>query len=250
MPKFVDLTGQKFGRLLVIERGPDYLSGGRKRFKWKCLCDCGNVYYTRGDALKSGATQSCGCLNKELSAEKGKARTIDLTGKTFGYLTVLERAGSDQRREALWLCQCKCGSPPIKVLGSNLRTGHTASCGCKTISTGELAIIQLLTENNIPFETQKSFKNCVFEDTNRQAKFDFYVDNQYLIEYDGEQHFRPDAFHTTEEEFQRIQWKDGYKNKWCKENSIPLIRIPYTHLKNLTINDIILTENNKFITKE
>lgn len=107
-----------------------------------------------------------------------------------------------------------------------------------------------MVENNIPFETQKSFENCIFEDTKRQAKFDFYVNNQYLIEYDGEQHFQPAAFNATKEEFQRAQWKDKYKNKWCKENNIPLIRIPYTHLKNLTINDIILTENNKFIIKE
>ena len=107
MPQFIDLTGQKFGRLLVLEKGPEYLSGGRKRFKWKCLCDCGNIYFTRGDALKNGSTKSCGCLKKDVNKIKGKSNVINLLGQTFGYLTVIDRAGSDGRREALWLCQCK-----------------------------------------------------------------------------------------------------------------------------------------------
>lgn len=41
---------------------------------------------------------------------------------------------------------------------------------------------------NIPFETEKTFKTCKFFDTNALARFDFYIDNKYLIEYDGETH--------------------------------------------------------------
>ena len=58
------------------------------------------------------------------------------------------------------------------------------------MSIGEDIIINILKENNIPFVTQKTFENCRFPYSNRKARFDFYIDNKYLIEYDGEQHFR------------------------------------------------------------
>lgn len=57
----------------------------------------------------------------------GKA--VDLTGQTFGRLTVLERAGSDRRGNAQWLCQCECGNSTV-VVGYHLRSGNTQSCGC------------------------------------------------------------------------------------------------------------------------
>lgn len=53
----------------------------------------------------------------------------NLKSKEFGRLLVLERAGSDRRGEALWLCECVCGKM-TEVLGHNLRSGHTQSCGC------------------------------------------------------------------------------------------------------------------------
>lgn len=55
-------------------------------------------------------------------------RLIDITGQTFGRLTVLERAGSRDRK-ALWRCRCSCGQDAI-VIGKLLRSGHTKSCGC------------------------------------------------------------------------------------------------------------------------
>ena len=56
---------------------------------------------------------------------------IDLTGQKFGYLTVLKRLNySKTGHTYLWECKCDCGNITI-VRGSNLRTGHTISCGCK-----------------------------------------------------------------------------------------------------------------------
>jgi hypothetical protein len=62
MPKLVDLIGQRFGRLLVIE--PHY-SSKYKRVLWLCQCECGKEKIVLGYNLKSGNTQSCGCLGKE-----------------------------------------------------------------------------------------------------------------------------------------------------------------------------------------
>lgn len=68
MAFFKDLRGQTFGRLTVIERGPDYITPkGKKRIRWVCVCSCGNptpVLVERGN-LTTGHTQSCGCIVEE-----------------------------------------------------------------------------------------------------------------------------------------------------------------------------------------
>lgn len=57
MPKFMDLTGKRFGRLTVIERAET--KNGKTR--WKCLCDCGKYTYTITNRLVQGKSLSCGC---------------------------------------------------------------------------------------------------------------------------------------------------------------------------------------------
>lgn len=58
-------------------------------------------------------------------------KLIDLTGKKFGHLTVLNRATNAKNGHARWECQCDCGNPSIVIVdGVHLRDGHTISCGC------------------------------------------------------------------------------------------------------------------------
>ena len=67
MSKFVDITGQRFGRLTAVERvGLDK----SKHALWKCLCDCGNYTIVGSNSLKAGNTKSCGCLNIETATER------------------------------------------------------------------------------------------------------------------------------------------------------------------------------------
>jgi hypothetical protein len=60
---FTDLTGKVFGKLMVVERGPNKVYGSRMQSKttWRCKCECGNEHLVTAQALKSGVTQSCGC---------------------------------------------------------------------------------------------------------------------------------------------------------------------------------------------
>ena len=243
MGAFIDLTNQRFGRLVVIEKVEKY----NKEWVWKCQCDCGNIALVEGRNLRGGITRSCGCLKKE-SDKKSKNNTINLIGQVFGHLTVKQRLGSDNRGEAIWLCQCDCGNEKlIPVLSSNLRRGHTTSCGCTRRSHGEQKIAQLLTDNNIHFEMEKVF----FKFSNgTNARFDFYVDNKYLIEYDGETHYAYNmhGWHN-EKQLQSQQERDIIKNQWCLDNNIPLIRIPFTIFPELTINDLLLESSKYIITK-
>ena len=66
MRKLVDLTGQRFGRLTVIER----TASTNKNAKWLCRCDDGNYVSVFGMDLKSGKTQSCGCIHSEQLAQR------------------------------------------------------------------------------------------------------------------------------------------------------------------------------------
>lgn len=68
MPKFIDRTGQRFGRLLVIE------DAGRNAFKkvlWRCACDCGKDINVPAGALVTGNTTSCGCYLKAQITKHG-----------------------------------------------------------------------------------------------------------------------------------------------------------------------------------
>ena len=94
-------------------------------------------------------------------------------------------------------------------------------------------------ENNIPFTTEKVFTDCRFPDTNCVARFDFWVDNKYLIEFDGEQHFYNTASNFFKDSLEKTQARDQFKNTYCKEHNIPLKRIPYTAIKTLTIEDLL-----------
>jgi hypothetical protein len=59
-------------------------------------------------------------------------KAIDLTGQWFGRLEVLERAGSYRNTHATWRCRCRCGVE-IVVVGKNIRSGNTQSCGCALV---------------------------------------------------------------------------------------------------------------------
>lgn len=65
--KAIDLTGQRFGRLVVVERAGTNKSGNAL---WRCLCDCGNTTEVRSADLRRGATKSCGCLSREMVSKR------------------------------------------------------------------------------------------------------------------------------------------------------------------------------------
>lgn len=115
-----DITGKVYGRLTVTGRAPDR----KKRRYWECVCTCGTKKIVSETHLKQGHTRSCGCLVRE----SGRHRASDLTGRTFGRLTVLKRVGSG-KDGAKWLCQCDCGKQMLTYT-ERLTSGHTRSCGC------------------------------------------------------------------------------------------------------------------------
>lgn len=88
MGAFKDLTGQRFGKLVVIERAEDYVSpSGQPKIRWLCQCDCGNKTKVLRECLLSGTTKSCGCLRvecgKTINLKHGCTRK-DNTDRLYG----------------------------------------------------------------------------------------------------------------------------------------------------------------------
>ena len=229
MPAKIDLTNKVFGRLKVLKQVDNIQTpNGRSHVAWLCECECGEQIIVRGDNLRNGHTVSCGCKKREVLAAAGKNRASNLVGSVFGKLTVKKDSGKrDNKGGIIWECECSCGNITY-VSTSNLTRPNesTISCGCAK-SRGEEKIISALIQAQIPFITQKRFDTCIFPDTNKHLVFDFYLPEQnILIEYDGEQHF-----HKVKNDrygYEGIVARDNYKNQWCKDNNIALIRIPYT----------------------
>ena len=235
-----DLTNKKFGRWTIL-----YKTDKRTKNRcvlWHCRCDCGNEKDVDSDTLKKGESQSCGCLAKEKASELGKKSRIDLTGQRFGKLVALYPIyAKDKASHTKWHCQCDCGNQCDIDMG-NLRSYKTQSCGC-TNSRQEENIIKLLVANNIKFNYQFRFNNM------KDKVFDFYINNSYIIEYDGQQHFHyTGTGWDTKEHFERTRQNDLLKNQYCFENNIPLIRIPFNEEYNF--EDLKLETTRYLLTKE
>ena len=122
-----DLTGRRFGRLVVIERcaPPRPCKGGDAWYL--CKCDCGNVKAVRAPSLKKGDVLSCGCLRAEL--DKGG----DYTGVRRGCLTGVRNTGKRGNRAYIWEWRCDCGNTVYDVPGHIGRKGGITRCAqCRT----------------------------------------------------------------------------------------------------------------------
>ena len=78
--EFDDLTGKRFGRLMVVGRAEKKKSNTSR---WDCVCDCGNTTQTTRTSLVNGQSKSCGCLARELTASRFKKSNGFLNGDGF-----------------------------------------------------------------------------------------------------------------------------------------------------------------------
>lgn len=88
----IDLTGNRYGRLTVIEQSG---RSSDRHVMWKCLCDCGKVTLVSSHSLRMGCTKSCGCLNGEMSGKRN-----------------YKHGGSNERLYEIWEAMKKrCSNP-------------------------------------------------------------------------------------------------------------------------------------------
>lgn len=122
-----DLTGQRFGKLVVIRKT------GERKFGcpvYLCQCDCGNTREAFSRELRDGTAWNCGCSRKppKKRVKMQQKEIRDLTGQKFGYLTAIEPTGEMQGGYPVWSCRCDCGGHR-DVSEFCLVYGRTKYCG-------------------------------------------------------------------------------------------------------------------------
>lgn len=155
MSKFIDLSGQRFGKLIVVKKVPKpntTKDKGRGTY-WLCKCDCGKEKIIKTASLKYGASKSCGC-----------SKIKDLTGKRFGMLIVISFHHSD-KYGAYWSCVCDCGNEIIRRANSLIdKQSKTKNCGCYQY-------------NKLP-EEESSFHNLFSKYKNNDRKLEFNISKE------------------------------------------------------------------------
>lgn len=98
-----NIAGERFGKLVAIERVAAPVPCVNKGSWWKCQCDCGNIKLANMGNLVSGTVRSCGCLRREASKRKRKQE-----GMVYGNLTLISKHYDHER--VVWKVRCNgCG---------------------------------------------------------------------------------------------------------------------------------------------
>lgn len=192
-----------------------------------CKCFCGNYFITLPKHLKSGNTKSCGCQKRKATINRNHNKTLEIIGKHFGFLEVLEFSyykTYNNYRQAYYKCFCHNCKQISYHCGSDLKNNSITSCGCVS-SRKETEIANILTNNNINFKRQFSFDDLKNPKTNYKLRFDFAIIKNdkivCLIEYQGEQHYEKNNPWYSEDLIER----DNLKKEYCDKNNIPLITL-------------------------
>ena len=226
--KYEDFTGQEINGLFVKEL--IYNSGGAKHHKkWLCECMvCHNDCIIQSNHLKTRKYNGCvTCAN---------AQREDLVGRKFGHLFVDYMLPPEKYKRTLYSCTCDCGSTGVVVQANHLKSGETKSCGC-LLSYPEEYISQVLTDNQINYVKQKTFPGLKYKNS---LRFDFYLpDTNTVIEYNGEQHYKPIDFYGGEDNYTVSRERDEIKRQYCEDNDINYIVIRFDE----DIGESLITNN-------
>lgn len=204
MPIIQNLTGQKFGRLVVIEISHRV----KNRTYWKCKCDCGNESRVTINKLRSGWTTSCGCYMRERQREGQLTHGMSGTTEMMAYSGMMTRCYNKNNSR-----YARYGARGIKVcdrwLGESGRTNFIADMGLKPSPGYSIE----RKENNGPYSPE----NCIWADSMTQGQNTSRVKN---LTYNG---------------------KTQCINAWCRDLGLSETGV-HTRLKNgWTIERILST---------
>lgn len=115
-----DLTGRRFGRLVVLRRAASDNGGNAQ---WTCRCDCGSDAIIRVNNLRRG--QKFCCKQCPLHYQERS----NISGRKFGRLIALHVVGKGPKSKAIWKFRCDCGTE-VDRIADQVTHGFVASCGC------------------------------------------------------------------------------------------------------------------------
>lgn len=200
-------------------------------------CGCGKIYEAYLYNIKNGKCLKCPSCS---ATKRGfdNRQTVDIINKklySFGSELI-----ATKRIDRDFCCyRCSCGNEFLSKI-NNVRWNKQIKCSvCNSrISSLELKTKKLLEDSNIFFETQYQFDGCK---NKRVLSFDFYIKNLNIcIEVQGEQHYSEIKLYS--KDFNNMQKRDNIKRKYCKENNIKLIEVPWYLYKTEEYKTYILHE--------
>ena len=182
---------------------------------------------------KGNACHECGRINSLHSREVPDEEIKKLTEeKGFIFVGTTYEYG---RKSVLYKCK-KHLDKGIFIRSHNSMRKAKGGCPYCTSYSNEEKIVKLLNEWEYRTETQKTFEGCKYVS---YLRFDvFLTDFNTVIEYDGEQHYKPITWgnmskEEAEKQLEKNKTRDKIKDSYCKENGIKLIRIPYWKSENI-----------------
>lgn len=223
----------------------DYIN--HKASNLKILCgSCGNEFTTSLSSIENSDGACLKCANKKtgersrLSPKEVKYRIDSVNGN----ILLNPEEYKDNHTPNLRIKCGECGDVFYTSL-ANYEYFQKIRCDkcSQKISIPERKTMEFLEKNNIFYKYNYTFNDCKDK---RLLLFDFYLEKYNLIiEIDGEHHYHPKW---GEEQFKMIKYHDGIKNKYCEDNEIKLLRIPFWNFENLEeiISEELKIENPKF----
>lgn len=228
----------------------------KTKLLWKCLKNnCNEIFEMTWTDISQGHGCSY-CSSQQLGISNCLANKNPNLAKEWhsiknGNLTPYD-VFSSSRKKVWWKCSENSEHEWIARIDQRSAGRNCPMC---SESKGQKRIREYLKINKLKFEVEYTqFKDLVSLLGN-PLRFDFAVFSEkfILIEYDGGQHYNQVIGWQTKKDFETIQIHDKLKNKYCIDNSIHLLRIPYTKFDNieLILKDVFLNKNinNKFFVK-
>lgn len=191
------IEGKEFGNWTVLYRTENFTNNRHPRYV--CQCKCSKIKVVSKDNLIRGRSKSCGnCSKIELNNnDKRLKHNMSENSKIIKTKTAL-------------MVNDKNYKPKKNEKKDNW---------LKMASKSEKIIFETLEHYGVDFIPHY----MIILDNGHRVFFDFLINDKYIIEFDGEQHFRESLYGNLE----KTHNKDLMKNQYCFKNNIPLIRIPH-----------------------
>ena len=197
-------------------------------------CECGEVFERSFYSFRKHEKRCLKCRDKENG--KKSSLSYDYVKNYIESKGAKLLSGKYENAKTKLNIQCNCGAK-FEADFDKIKSREKVRCNrcSKKTSKPEFIISEKLKQLNLEYIEQYKFKDCKYKD---KLIFDFYIPSlNACIEYDGEGHYKPFRFSKDKEAMQKklkeTQIRDRIKNKYCKDNNIKLIRIPYFEFNNI-----------------
>jgi hypothetical protein len=220
--------------LELLTEEKDYVSDIKTKLKYLCkVHGVQEVWWNNFHHSKKCAK----CAHEECKKNRRKSFDEILEYCKYKSFSIISKE-SEYTNAHDYCIRCNCPKHgEFKLSWSRIMQGR--GCPKCSMSYGASKIAEMLKANGHSYVTEKTFETCRTPNGHGKCRFDFYVDERYLIEYDGEQHYMNVAAKFRGMTYKERQDIDFYKSKWAIENKIPIIRIDFRQIKDISIQDLV-----------